>query len=104
MVNDILAMLDIPCEETQFRKPPKTTYLVYHENKHRRGADLKNFAYDHEVVFELFAYDRDKEAEARVEAALDSFALDWDKSKAQWLQDERLFVTEYFFDFISKGE
>ena len=89
-------------KETRFLKPPKTTYAIYLDSYTRRGADALNLVKEHTYTIELYSYTPDPEAEARIEATLDSLGLEFDKDDRYWIQEEQLYQVVYTFDFIEK--
>lgn len=89
-------------KETRFLKPPKTTYAVYMDSFTRRGADALNLIKDHDYTIELYSYKPDPEAEAKIEASLDSLGLEYDKDDRYWIQEEQLYQVVYTFRFIEK--
>lgn len=89
-------------KETRFLKPPKTTYAVFMDSFTRRGADGLNLIKDHTYTIELYSYKPDPNAEARIEAKLDEYAIEYDKDDRYWIQEEQLFQTVYTFEYIEK--
>ena len=88
--------------ETQFISPPKTTYAVFHDSFTRRGADGLNLLKEHEYTIELYSEFGDPGAEARIEAILDFYGIEYDKDDRYWIQSEQLYQTVYRFNFIEK--
>ena len=88
--------------ETQFLSPPDTTYAVYLDSFTRRGADGVNLIKEHTYTIELYSEFGDPGAEARIEAMLDSFAIEYDKDERIWIQSEQLYETVYQFTIIEK--
>ena len=88
--------------ETQFITPPNTTYAVYHDSFTRRGADGLNLIKEHDYTIELYSEFPDPEAEARIEAMLDSLGIEYDKADRYWIQEEQLYQVVYTFNFIEK--
>ena len=89
-------------KETRFLKPPKTTYAVFMDSFTRRGADGVNLIKDHTYTIELYSYKPDPNAEARIEAKLDEYAIEYVKEDRYWIQEEQLFQTVYTFEYIEK--
>lgn len=89
-------------EETQFISPPDTTYAVFMDSFTRRGADRLNLIKDHSYTIELYSEFPDPEAEARIEAKLDEYAIEYDKGDRLWIQAEQMYQTVYTFDFVEK--
>lgn len=106
MVKDILTEAGFvegeTFEETQFINPPDTTYAVFMDSFTRRGADKVNLLKEHSITIEIYSEFPDPEAEARLEAVLDYYGIEYDKADRIWIQSEQLYVTEYTFDFITK--
>lgn len=88
--------------ETQFLSPPDTTYAVFLDSFTRRGADGLNLIKEHTYTIELYSEFGDPEAEARIEAMLDSFGIEYDKDERIWIQSEQLYETVYQFTIIEK--
>jgi hypothetical protein len=88
--------------ESRFLKPPKSTYAVYLDEYEARGADGLNLIKDHSYTVELYSYAPDPEAEARIEKALDNLGLAYEKESRTWLNEEQLYQTIYFFNYIEK--
>ncbi len=89
-------------KETRFLKPPKETYAVYLDSYLRRGSDDLNLIKEHNYTIELYSYAPDPEAEKRIEEALDSFGLEYEKNDRYWINEEQLYQVVYDFDFIEK--
>lgn len=88
--------------KTRFLVPPKTTYAIYSDSYESRGADDVNLIKDHSYTIELYSLKEDPEAEERIENALDSNGISYDKQESYWLPTEQLFQVIYTFDFIEK--
>lgn len=93
---------DITFKETRFLKPPQTTYAVFMDSFTRRGADGLNLIKDHTYTIELYSYKPDPDAEARIEAKLDEYAIEYEKEDRYWIHEEQLFQTVYTFNHIEK--
>lgn len=89
-------------EETQFISPPRTTYAVYFDSFTRRGADGLNLLKEHSCKIELYSDFGDPEAEARIEAVLDRYGIEYDKSDRVWIQAEQMTMVSYTFGYIEK--
>ena len=92
----------ITFKETRFLKPPKTTYAVYMDSFTRRGADGLNLIKEHNYTIELYSDTPDPEAEAKIEASLDKFGLEYDKDDRYWIHEEQLYQVVYTFNYIEK--
>jgi hypothetical protein len=88
--------------ETQFISPPRATYAVYFNSFTRRGADGLNLLKEHSITIEIYSEFGDPEAEARLEAVLDRYGIEFEKDDRYWIQSEQLYQTVYTFDFITK--
>lgn len=102
MVNKILDATEIPYAETLFFKPPKTTYAVFNDTINRRGGDDINLLSRHDVSIELYEYEKDPEAEKKIEDQLDAHGLEYDKQARFWIQEEQLFQVVYDFTYTQK--
>lgn len=89
-------------EDTQFITPPRDTYAVYLDSFTRRGGDAVNLIKEHSYTVEIYSDFGDPEAEARLEAILDKYAIEFEKSGRTWIQSEQMFETIYDFDYIEK--
>ena len=89
-------------KETRFLKPPKETYAIYLDSLHRRGSDDLNLIRDHDYTIELYSYKADPDAEARIEAILDEYGINYDKDPRIWLNSEQLYEVVYTFRYIEK--
>ena len=68
----------------------------------RRGADGLNLIKEHYYTIELYSYVPDPDAEARIEAILDSLGIEYEKQDRYWIEEEQLFQVVYSFEFIEK--
>lgn len=102
MVNKILDATEIPYSETLFFKPPKTTYAIFNDTINRRGGDDINLLSRHDVSIELYEYEKDPEAEKKIEDQLDAHGLEYDKQARFWIQEEQLFQVVYDFTYTQK--
>ena len=102
MVNKILSATGIPYKETRFLKPPKTTYAIFNDAINRRGGDGINLLSQHDVTIELYEYEKDPEAEKKIEDQLDANGLEYDKQARYWLQEEQLYQVVYDFTYYQK--
>ena len=89
-------------KETRFLTPPKSTYAVFMDSFTRRGADGLNLIKEHSYTIELYSYTPDPGAEARIEATLDNYGIEFSKEDRYWINEERLYQVVYEFDFIEK--
>lgn len=93
-------------KETRFVKPPVSTYMVYHDNYDRQGADDFPFLKYHNVVFELYEPTIDNENVDKLEKTLDEFyhrMIDgWKKEERYWIDSENIYQTIYTFDYYEK--
>lgn len=102
MVDEILTNTGIEYTETRFLYPPAGSYAVWFEDVATRGADGALLIRDHSVTIELYSKKVDKVNEEKIEAELDRLVLPYDKSDRQWLNDEKLFMVVYSFEYIEK--
>ena len=102
MVNKILKATRIPYKETRFLKPPKTTYAIYNDAINRRGGDDINLLSQHDVSIELYEYEKDPEAEKKIEDQLDANGIEYEKQPRYWLQEEQLYQVVYDFTYHQK--
>ena len=102
MVNKILEVTGIPYKETRFLKPPKTTYAIYNDSVYRRGGDNINLLSQHDVSIELYEYEKDPEAEKKIEDQFDANGIEYTKQTRYWLQEEQLYQVVYDFTYHLK--
>ena len=106
MVKEVLTLAgfeeDVTFKESRFIKPPRTTYAVYLDTFTRRGGDGKNLIKDHNYTIELYSYQPDPAAEARIEASFDALGIEYEKESRYWIQQEQLFQTIYIFNHVEK--
>ncbi len=102
MVDEILTNTGIEYNETRFLYPPEGTYAVWFEDVTTRGADSALLIRDHSVTIEMYSKKVDKVTETKIEAEMDRLVIPYDKSDRQWLNDEKLFMVVYSFDYIEK--
>ena len=108
MVDKILTgagfVLNKTYKETRFLSPPKdTSYAVYSKAIESRGSDFKNEIKDIDISIELYEYSPDPEAEARIEAQLDSYGIEYTKQPRYWISAEQLYQVIYDFSYVTKG-
>ena len=89
-------------KETRFLKPPQSTYAVYMDSFRGRGADGVNLIKEHTYTIELYSYQTDPTAEAKIEKMFDTLGIEYDKSERYWLDTEQLYQVVYTFNFIEK--
>ena len=89
-------------EETQFIIAPRETYAIFHDSFTRRGADGLNLIKEHDYTIELYSDWPDPAAEARIEAALDAYGIEYEKADRIWIQAEQYFTVVYTFSYIEK--
>lgn len=90
-------------KETRFLKPPTVTYCIYEDAIERRGGDGYNCIIEHDYTIEMYQYEPDKDAEKRIENALDSLGIEYTKQPRYFIQEEGLFQIIYEFEYITKG-
>ena len=102
MVNKILEATGIPYKESRFLKPPKTTYVIFNDAISRRGGDNINLLSQHDITIELYEYEKDPEAEKKIEDQLDANGIEYEKQPRYWLQEEQLYQVVYDFTYYHK--
>lgn len=102
MVNKILEATGIPYKESRFLKPPKTTYAIFNDAIYRRGGDDINLLSQHDITIELYEYEKDPEAEKKIEDQLDANGIEYEKQPRYWLQEEQLYQVVYDFTYYQK--
>lgn len=90
-------------KETRFITPPKSTYAIFLDSITRRGGDYVNLINEHSYTIELYSYNKpDPTAEKKIDEALDSLGIEYDKSELYWIETEQLYQRIYDFDYIEK--
>lgn len=90
--------------ELRFLRPPKVTYAVYLDTITVRGPDNLNAVENHETNIELYEYQPDPDAEARIEAQLDLYGQPYIKQPRYWMTEEQLYQVIYEFNYTIKRE
>ena len=106
-INEILQAAgfveNVTYTQTVFVKPPQRTFVVYVDDVDADGSDYTTDIFTHSVRLELYSPNRaDAAAEERLETALRSRGIHYNKLGRSWLESERYFLTTYYFDFIEK--
>ena len=88
---------------TVFVEPPQRTFVVYVDDVDADGSDYTADFAEHSVRFELYAPNRaDPAAEKRLETTFRQYGIHYRKLGRTWLENERYFLTTYYFDFTEK--
>lgn len=88
--------------ETRFLTPPGGTYAIYNDSVRRRGADNLNLLTEHDTTIEVYEYAPDPEAEAKIEAQLETIGIEYDKAERYWINEEQLYQVIYNFSYLIK--
>lgn len=104
MINEITKASGIPFRETQWSGlPPKGTYGVWLDDVDADGADdMSIIILTNNITLEVYEPKPDPEAEAAIEAQLNSRGLKWTKQTRYWLPDVQRYQTIYEFSYIEK--
>lgn len=102
MVDTILTAAALPYRESRFPDPPASTFAVYLDNVEATGADGLNLIYRHDVLVELYEPEKDDNAEAAMEAAINAQGLPWTKQARYWLKDVQRYQVVYDFTYYEK--
>nr|DAE10136.1 MAG TPA: hypothetical protein [Siphoviridae sp. ctGuJ10] len=93
----------VKVEETVFRKPPKTPYIVYDDDVTKRGSDERNHIIEHDVVIEL--YGATKLSIESVSKQIDTLLLDIEyRSFMEYIKEEQQYVKTFSFNLIEKEQ
>lgn len=110
MIKNILAAAGVKNKQGRFPSPPADTYAVYFDHIENDSADpvtptspkgLPGVQH-HDATIELYEPKPDPEAEAAIEAELNTRGLDWSKEDREWLQDVQRYQVIYTFSYIAK--
>lgn len=102
MVEELLNNIGIKNRATRFVKPPTTTYAVWFDSVSRRGTDQFNCISEHTYTIELYSYKPDPVAESKIEAALDSIPVEYEKDDREYLDSEQMYEVIYTFTIVKK--
>lgn len=89
-------------KECRFVNPPPSTFVTYLDSILARGGDYINLIKEHRYTVELYSPRPDREAEKRIENALNNYGLEYEKQDRYWIQEEQLYQVIYDFDYIEK--
>lgn len=103
MIKTILTAAGLPFRRSRFLQPPKETYAVYTDDVTADGPDGINRIFNHDVTVEVYEPTPDDEAEAAIEAALDTQGLHWTKQDRYWLPTEQRYQVIYETSYIIKN-
>ena len=102
LMDEVLKSIKLPQKETLFISPPKKTYLVYHIEKQRRGADEQNLVSEYDITLEVYSALIDQGAEEQIGSVLDSFSVEHTKAERSWIASQGLFMTAFYFTLTEK--
>lgn len=89
-------------KETRFLKPPKSNYAIFLDSYNSRGADGRNMIKEHDYTIELYSEKPAHADELKIENALDSRGIEYEKQERYWLESEQLYQVIYTFAHIEK--
>lgn len=101
-IKDILAEAGLPVTYYQWPEEgvPELPYLVWYlPSSDNFAADNKVYQRIERLNVELYARERDFDAEADLEAVLDEYELVWDKTSA-FIETEEMYQTLYEMDLL----
>lgn len=106
MTKTILTASGIPYKRARYLHPPAETYAVYFDDLTTDGPDpvaagMPRIVH-HDVMVELYEPTLDQDAEARLEAQLDAWGIQWNKQAAYWLQNVQRYQVIYEFNYTEK--
>ncbi len=98
----LLAASGLPVAYHHFRTPQIPPYLIYQvEGEDLWGADDRQLLRRRRVLVELYTRGKDPRSEERLEALL----APWELVKNEtYLEEEKLFLTAYSWEMVSKRE
>lgn len=91
----------LPVKENRFLKAPKLPYIIYIIDKSKRGADDLNNISDNNITIEFYSEKIEKNIENKIENLLERYKMNYDKNR-EWLDDEKMFITVFEFNFLEK--
>ena len=112
MIRDILKAAGVLHAQGRFLQMPDETHAVYFDDVEviapdrvplRSGAVLPRI-YTHNVTVEVDEPKPDDNAEAAIEAELDTRGLPWSKQDRYWLSDAQRYQVIYEFTYTAKKE
>lgn len=88
--------------ETAFRKTTTLPYLIFDDDKVRRGADEKRCITEHNITLYLCQEIRDKNLELKLEEVLEE-QVEYTKN-VSFDKNDGFYITEYFFEQLEIGK
>lgn len=91
----------VKVEETVFRKPTKTPYIVYDDEITKRGSDEKNHIIDHDVVLELYSATKQsiESVSKQIDALLSNVGY---RAYMEYIKEEQQYMKSFSFKIIEK--
>lgn len=102
MVTKILKQAGVKFRQSRYMPPLPTTYAVYFDDREAGGADGVNCLITHNITVEVYESKPDDATESAIEAALDSYGLDWTSQARYWIREEQRYQVIYEFTYIEK--
>lgn len=103
MVTEILKKAGVKFRQSRYTaKPLPDTYAVYFDDREANGADGINCLITHNITIEVYESKSDSAVETAIEAALDSFGLEWSSQARYWIAEEQRYQVIYEFTYIEK--
>lgn len=107
LLDDVLAELEeagVPSKETRFVSPPTSgPYAFWDDAIEAGGADCANTLRTHTALVTVVEHpDDETDARAALEAALDARAQPWSREMRSWVDDLKVYTTDYSFTFYEK--
>lgn len=96
-VKELLEPIRIPVTETCFKNPPSLPYIVFTESKEVGGADLRNMIADRDITIEFYSAKIDNLNESKIEGILNSNAIEFQKGERTWIDQDKFFMTPFYF-------
>lgn len=88
--------------QTKFVKPPARDYAVWHDEQSAAGGDDFVRLIRHKYTIELYNRTNGRNLETKVDRLLLLEDVEFKKPEKVWLEDERIYLTQYRFTTLEK--
>lgn len=88
--------------QTKFIKPPGGDYAVWHDEQTAEGGDDFVRLIRHKYTIELYNRTNGRNLETKVDSLLLLEDVEFKKPEKVWLEDERIYLTQYQFTILEK--